>query len=380
MRLPSSRLQTIVLIMYYGLLVRLRGLRFRERSDAQITAAERTRMNACWSLAMVLGFVETYVGLIFQRRALLLALAAGDLDRITRAVAIGVGFSAIEGGPASRRTDRRLLPRRIWLTTRPRTGTRVRSSREGPCIAVQWSASERQQNTSHAHWRASSRMAQPGLCMNASARCSSSWTRWPISGGSRSCAAPSKMGCAMHRREGTSTPWSACRLVARISVAHVDDRPDLAKGALRTAMDRWSTRDYNRQHCGALLSHLCGALYSGEAENGHELGRGLGHQTRRSLLWRIQEIRLRVLSGHGGAALALVADRMGDRERLLREAANDARAIERERMAWMQPFAKCQGTRRAIAITDEVRDETGTRVEEEARLIAKVSDEACPVL
>ena len=69
MRLPSSRLQTIVLIVYYSLLVRLRGLRFRERTKAQITAADVTRMDTCWSLAMVLGFVDTYVGLIFQRRA-----------------------------------------------------------------------------------------------------------------------------------------------------------------------------------------------------------------------------------------------------------------------------------------------------------------------
>ena len=134
----------------------------------------------------------------------------------------------------------------------------------------------------------------------------------------------------------------------------VEDRPDLAESALRTAMKQWSTRGFHRQHCSALQSHLWIALYSGDVEKGHSLARELLHKTKRSLLWRIQDVRLRTLYAHGASALAMMGARMGDRNALLRQAANDARDIERERMAWMQPFAKV--LRAGIALRLGARD------------------------
>jgi hypothetical protein len=60
---------------------------------------------------------------------------------------------------------------------------------------------------------------------------------------------------------------------------------------------------------------------------------------RRSLLWSIQVLRLRVLYLRGGAALAAIEMGAKNRGALLRRASRDAQAIERERATWMRPLA-----------------------------------------
>jgi hypothetical protein len=56
--------------------------------------------------------------------------------------------------------------------------------------------------------------------------------------------------------------------------------------------------------------------------------------------WRVQPTRLLVLYALGCTALALLERGIGDRARRLADAARAARAIEREGMAWMHPYAR----------------------------------------
>ena len=88
--------------------MRTRGLRFRERQAGEVSAAELTRVDLCWSVAGGLAMVDMIRGADFQTRHLLLALRAGEPTRVARALAIEGGFHAV-GGPGSRRRAAKLF-------------------------------------------------------------------------------------------------------------------------------------------------------------------------------------------------------------------------------------------------------------------------------
>ncbi|HEY2201146.1 MAG TPA: hypothetical protein VGH56_04615, partial [Solirubrobacteraceae bacterium] len=134
----------------------------------------------------------------------------------------------------------------------------------------------------------------------------------------------------------------------------VEDRPDLADNEVDAAMKEWSTRGFHNEHCYALLARAAIALYIGDHEKSYALAEELAARTKQSLFWRIQTIRLRVLYAHGVSALAVAERGARDRAKLLRLAVHDARAIERERAPWMQPFASV--LRAGIALHTGARD------------------------
>jgi eukaryotic-like serine/threonine-protein kinase len=85
---------------------RLRGLRFTERDPSQVSAESLTRVDICWSVAVGVGLTDPIRGLDFQTRHLLLALAAGEPYRISRALAVEAGFSSLGGAGTLKRTEK----------------------------------------------------------------------------------------------------------------------------------------------------------------------------------------------------------------------------------------------------------------------------------
>lgn len=84
--------------------VRLRGLSFREASPERIPEEELLRIDTCWSVSIGLAMIDPVRGGVFQARHLLMALDAGDLGRVARAVAVEVPFAATAGTSAHART------------------------------------------------------------------------------------------------------------------------------------------------------------------------------------------------------------------------------------------------------------------------------------
>ena len=84
-------------------LLRMRGLRFQNRDQSQISPMDLTRIDLCWSAVAGLTMSEPIRGADFQARGLLLALRAGEPLRIARALAMEAGHRSTEGAGASRR-------------------------------------------------------------------------------------------------------------------------------------------------------------------------------------------------------------------------------------------------------------------------------------
>src|SRR5262249_44052302 len=88
--------------------LRLRGLRFRQREVHQIPPRELQRMDIARSVALGISIVDVIEGANWQAQALLRALRGGEPLRIAQGFAWEAVHSASRGRPAHRRTERLL--------------------------------------------------------------------------------------------------------------------------------------------------------------------------------------------------------------------------------------------------------------------------------
>jgi tetratricopeptide (TPR) repeat protein len=108
MTMPATTRGSFLSLLAHRLRLRLRGpgLGIRLRDPASIPAAELTRIDVCWSMAVGMSVIDPIRGADFQARHLLLALRAGDPYRIACGLAAEASFSAADGGAAVARTER----------------------------------------------------------------------------------------------------------------------------------------------------------------------------------------------------------------------------------------------------------------------------------
>jgi len=96
--LPKTTGRAVVSLLWHRIWLRLRGLRFVERPADAIPSAQLARIDVCRTVAEGLGHLDTLRAADFQTRHLLLALRAGEPDRLARALALEGGFTAALGG------------------------------------------------------------------------------------------------------------------------------------------------------------------------------------------------------------------------------------------------------------------------------------------
>ncbi len=97
------------LLGYATLRLRLgaRGLAFRERSESAVCKRDLLRIDACYAAALGLFLTNPILAAESQARHLLLALEAGEPFRVARALSFEAVFTAVQRGPGSS-TDRLL--------------------------------------------------------------------------------------------------------------------------------------------------------------------------------------------------------------------------------------------------------------------------------
>jgi eukaryotic-like serine/threonine-protein kinase len=337
MRLPTGRLRTLVALLYYAVRLRLRGLAFRERAPAELTAHEQTRIDTCFSMATALSLVEPVVGYVFQTRALLLALSSGELERVVRSLAMHAAYSALYGQRSWRRTSRLI---ELTRSTAERSGSvRARVSRLGMTgIAL----------FNNGRFREASEQVRDTLELLEDSSLGLVFERFTarlfmiqlmgLRGSYKELSAFQRAG--LHEAVLQQNVYAMVNL--RIGFANLtwllEDRPFFAELQIQEAMQQWSQRGFHLEHFYALVARVSIKLYQGEHAEAYAIAGELLVACTRSLLWRVQTLRFRVLYSHGGACLSMLERGLGDRARLLREVRRAARGIGRERASWMRPF------------------------------------------
>jgi hypothetical protein len=108
MKLPKTPRVALLSLLMRRVQVRLRGLRFKERDETQISAQDLLRIDTCWAVGVGLGIVDMVRGADFQARHLVLALRAGEPYRVARALAMEGAYVSM-GGNRNRKRSQRLL-------------------------------------------------------------------------------------------------------------------------------------------------------------------------------------------------------------------------------------------------------------------------------
>ena len=102
--MPGSPRSALLAFVMRRAQLKLRGLGFVERDASQIPDEELMRVDSSWSIAGVLGMVDTIRGAYFQTLHLMLALRAGEPFRVARALTTEAAFSATGGTATAART------------------------------------------------------------------------------------------------------------------------------------------------------------------------------------------------------------------------------------------------------------------------------------
>jgi hypothetical protein len=338
MKLPKGPKRALFSLLLRRAWIRVRGIGFHERDVSQVSAERLMRIDVCWSVAAGLGIIDPIRGNDFQTRQLLLALRAGEPYRVTRALALEMGYNATGGGPSRRRTER------LWKVTAS-LATRIGHPHTlGLATFVAGLAAYLE-----GRWRTAQELCEraEGILRE---RCTG--VAWELGnagfyalrslvfmGGfdELSRRLPSYLKDAHLRGD----LYEETNLRARVAYAVllVLDKPEKARQEIREPLARWSHRGYYVQHYYDLFGQAEVDLYEGNVEAAWQRVVSDWPAFRRSLLRRIQLVFLESSHLHARAVLAAVA--AGSLSaRHLELAERDARHIERAGMLWSDPFAQ----------------------------------------
>lgn len=99
MKAPSGRFRAIFNFLWRRILLRLRGYKFKPRSEEDIDPDILQKIDVCWSVSSALTFVQPLYGYIVQMQMTSLTLEAGDPYRVAASLTLEMGFLAAGGSP-----------------------------------------------------------------------------------------------------------------------------------------------------------------------------------------------------------------------------------------------------------------------------------------
>jgi len=336
MSLPSTPRRTLASLVARRTLVRLRSLRFRERDEQSVPIGDLIRIDACWSVAQGLGFVDAMQAANLHAAHLMFALRSGERYRVARAFSVEAAYSAFAGGRTRRRTQKLAgraaelsatcaHPHAIGLSKltsgiaaflegRWKDAAALMRDAEGfleeHCIGVAWE------------------LATARLMGGAALYFMGQFRRLT-----------DRLPALLREADARGDLYEATALRARLEhiIFLMQDAPELALQQVREGIARWPGAGFQTPHWWSVVSESEILLYSGRPQDAFDLWDRLWPRIRQSNLLRLQYLRIETLHQRASSALAAaVAPGISqtDRERLLAIAAQDAQRIDGERMPW----------------------------------------------
>jgi tetratricopeptide (TPR) repeat protein len=335
MRLPRTPLQTLFALVWWRLVLSVRGLRYHLVDTSHTSPRDLTRIDVCYAVALSLSLVDPICGQLFQTRNILLSLRAGDPSRVSRALAIEVSYRGMAGGPAWERT-------RVLDVESRRVAEEV-----GTPTAIAWSLA-----TSALARYLSGRFEEAfELCERAEPimveQCSGFFYETAVvrlfaiqslSHLGRFVDLRTRQAAALRIALDHGDLYAVVNLrIGNPNLAWLTEGDsERARSECLEAMSAWSKRGFHIEHYYELLALTNVDLYERKARDAHERVSQKLEPIRRSLLMRVQMVRMTVWLMQGRTALATAVDAGGttERTRLLALAARSARRVAAERLPW----------------------------------------------
>lgn len=335
-RLAKGPKRALLSLLIRRLLIQLRGLSFHERTIDQIPETDLLRIDICWAVAAGLGVVDLIRGADFQSLHLLLALRAGEISRVARAMAFEVSHVAARGGGAAQGHVEELLVKTEALAARANN-----AHARGLAIWARGLSSYLM-----GRWRDAAENCERAAEI---LRDQCTGATWELTIANRfmltsllylgemveiSRRVPQLLSAALEQ----GNLFAATDLRTRLNIIWLAaDDPVRARDEVISAMITWPRKGFHLQHYSSLVALAQIEMYTGDYEVAWKHIEGQIKALEKSMLLRIQGLRIDAL--HIRARLALASATGDDRERHLRLAARLAAQIESEEMAYANPFA-----------------------------------------
>lgn len=362
-RFPASPIAVVFWVLVSRLLLRLRGLAFREERPAALDKTALVRIDSLGSAGAGLGMTDNIRGAYFQTKNLLLALDAGDPRRIARSLALEVCFTSAGGSPRRARTF-------ALLDTAKQIAERV-GTPDALALADLASGYAHYMNGEWRDAKAAFVAAEVRFrdeCIDVNWLLGSTRTmlyRTLVLRGELDELAtriPPVLRAAADRGDVYATlnfraiPVTILRLAA--------DEPEAALANIDELLEKLPKGVFHIQHYYVLLAALELDIYAGAPLRGLERLRATARAMRRSLLLRVESVRLLTLDQRARCAIAAAASRGAVSEDLVSSAEADAAAIRRVDLPWARALAltlasslRALGGDRAAAIAELTRAE-----------------------
>jgi hypothetical protein len=340
MKLPETRWQTILSLLAGRARVRMRGLRYQGRETSRIPADELTKVDACWSVAAGLGLVDTVRGAVFQTRHLLLALRAGEAERVHRALCVEAVFCASKGVTAAARVRR---INRTTAASAERIGTPYAQGLQRMCAGITdylvggWKTA--------ATATADAERLFSDHCVGVP---------WELDN-SRYFALSShfflgeltviadRLAVLLKDAQDRGDLYVSTMLSGFFAhlVFLAAGNPSAAAQYTEDATAGWSHRGFHVQHHLVMSASVHIAMYERHGVQAWSTLEESWPALKGSFQLEVQLIRICMVDLRGRAAIAAARDtsQASERERLLRVALDCAARIERERAEWAAPLA-----------------------------------------
>ena len=348
LRMPATPQQLLREMIVTRLILRVRGLKFRERRADEIAPDVLERLDTAQAVALGMSVVDWIRGSSFQSRSLLMALRAGEPVR----VALSMGWEIVMSACIGRRAlpPHRPAHRAVACPGRPagrsprhRHGAAGPRRREFPLLAV-----PRGRRTSATRPTRSCASAAPAPSGSSTPRRCSPPGRCSIAARSTSCGSDAPGSRREGRERGDMYLEATVNQFPRVVTFLADDDPDQARQHALESIAKWSQQGFHVQHLTSFFGQMLIDLYKGD-------GRGAWHRMastwpvlEKSLLNKIQHVYIDALQYNGRSALA--AARQGEPAGpLLKHAERTARILDRQGLNWADAFAAQPPRRHRLA-------------------------------
>jgi eukaryotic-like serine/threonine-protein kinase len=296
------------------------------------------RIDACFSAGMGMGGVDSLRGAYFQSLALRLALEAGDPFRIARSVAFEAAFESNRGSPNHARAEALLERTRAMA-----------NALDDPYLSALGDAAEAVAAFHLGHWTTALERAQRAEDSLRSRCTGVSKERVTVRlfalaslaqlGRFDTLAAQVRSGLEDSRRRGDLYASINLRTGLPSLWWLAADAPDEAERLASAAMEAWRCRTFLLPDFFHLQARVEIDLYRGEGASALRRLHAARPALRRSLLMRIQVVRVLHRDLHGRALLS-VAHAPEGTARHLRLARKEAWRLLREDAAWSRPLGE----------------------------------------
>lgn len=336
LRLAKGPKRAFLSLAFRRLLISVRGLHFIERDAGSIPDSDLLRIDICWSVAAGLGVVDLIRGADFQSLHLLLALRSGEISRVARAMSFEIGHVAASGGGDSRERVEELITKTEGLAKRAGNPQAI-----GMAIWARGLSSYLLGD-----WKAAAE-----YCERAAEilRDQCTGVTWELTIATRfmltsmlylgeivevSRRMPQLLSAALEQ----GNLFAATDLRTRLNAIWLAaDDPVRARDEVIAAMTAWPREGFHLQHYTSLVALAQIEMYTGDYEVAWKHIEGQIRPLEKSMLLRIQGLRIDALQLRARLALASAFGK--DREPRLRTAARLADRIARENMGYSKPIA-----------------------------------------